>query len=168
MKWNWGIKWIPRKTPKIQFCPSRVPLHRFGIGTRRSSYLFKKKWTIRKGKIKFGPGARVLAWQSEMSVMIVVVMYNVNKQCVYAGDQANTVMQHVNSFCLRHLTSTCYKITYSWPLHIPVHIFSIPFNVRKFSLIIFGICLVAQAVRRSPPTSGVLSSRLGHSMWVSW
>ena len=28
--------------------------------------------------------------------------------------------------------------------------------------------LVAQAVRRSPPTAGVPSSRLGHSMWVSW
>ena len=28
--------------------------------------------------------------------------------------------------------------------------------------------LLAQAVRRSPPTAGVLSSRLGHSMWVSW
>ena len=27
---------------------------------------------------------------------------------------------------------------------------------------------MAQAVRRSPPTAGVLSSRLGHSMWVSW
>ena len=29
-------------------------------------------------------------------------------------------------------------------------------------------CSVAQAVRRSPPTAGVASSRLGHSMWVSW
>ena len=28
--------------------------------------------------------------------------------------------------------------------------------------------LVAQAVRRSPPTPGVPSSRLGTSMWVSW
>ena len=28
--------------------------------------------------------------------------------------------------------------------------------------------LVAQAVRRSPPTAGDPSSRLGHSMWVSW
>ena len=28
--------------------------------------------------------------------------------------------------------------------------------------------LVAQAVRRSPPTAGVPSSRLGHSLWVSW
>ena len=28
--------------------------------------------------------------------------------------------------------------------------------------------LVAQAVRRSPPTAGVPSSRLGPSMWVSW
>ena len=28
--------------------------------------------------------------------------------------------------------------------------------------------IVAQAVRRSPPTAGVPSSRLGHSMWVSW
>ena len=28
--------------------------------------------------------------------------------------------------------------------------------------------LVAQAVRCSPPTAGVPSSRLGHSMWVSW
>ena len=28
--------------------------------------------------------------------------------------------------------------------------------------------LVAQAVRRSPPTAGVPTSRLGHSMWVSW
>ena len=28
--------------------------------------------------------------------------------------------------------------------------------------------LVAQAVRRSPPTAGVPRSRLGHSMWVSW
>ena len=28
--------------------------------------------------------------------------------------------------------------------------------------------LVAQAVRRSPPTAGVRSSRLGLSMWVSW
>ena len=28
--------------------------------------------------------------------------------------------------------------------------------------------LVAQAVRRSPPTAGVPSSCLGHSMWVSW
>ena len=28
--------------------------------------------------------------------------------------------------------------------------------------------LVAQAVRRSPATAGVSSSRLGHSMWVSW
>ena len=27
---------------------------------------------------------------------------------------------------------------------------------------------MAQAVRRSPPTTGVPSSRLGHSMWVSW
>ena len=27
---------------------------------------------------------------------------------------------------------------------------------------------MAQAVRRSPPTAGVPSSRLGHSMWVSW
>ena len=30
------------------------------------------------------------------------------------------------------------------------------------------LCLVAQAVRRSPPTAGVPSSRLGPSMWVSW
>ena len=28
--------------------------------------------------------------------------------------------------------------------------------------------LGAQAVRRSPPTAGVPSSRFGHSMWVSW
>ena len=28
--------------------------------------------------------------------------------------------------------------------------------------------LVTQAVRRSPPTAEVPSSRLGHSMWVSW
>ena len=28
--------------------------------------------------------------------------------------------------------------------------------------------LVAQAVSRSPPTAGVPSSGLGHSMWVSW
>ena len=28
--------------------------------------------------------------------------------------------------------------------------------------------LMAQAVSRSPPTAGVPSSRLGHSMWVSW
>ena len=28
--------------------------------------------------------------------------------------------------------------------------------------------LVAQAVRRWPPTAGVPSWRLGHSMWVSW
>ena len=28
--------------------------------------------------------------------------------------------------------------------------------------------LVAQAVRRSPPTAGVPSSRPGPSMWVSW
>ena len=28
--------------------------------------------------------------------------------------------------------------------------------------------LVAQAVRRSPPTAGIPSSRLGPSMWVSW
>ena len=28
--------------------------------------------------------------------------------------------------------------------------------------------LVAQAVRRSPPTAGVPSSRLGPSIWVSW
>ena len=27
---------------------------------------------------------------------------------------------------------------------------------------------MAQAVRRSPPTAGVPSSRLDHSMWVSW
>ena len=27
---------------------------------------------------------------------------------------------------------------------------------------------MAQAVRRSPPTAGVPSSRLGHSMWVPW
>ena len=27
---------------------------------------------------------------------------------------------------------------------------------------------MAHAVRRSPPTAGVLSSRLGPSMWVSW
>ena len=27
---------------------------------------------------------------------------------------------------------------------------------------------MAQAVRRSPPTAGVPSSRLGSSMWVSW
>ena len=27
---------------------------------------------------------------------------------------------------------------------------------------------MAQAVRRSPPTAGIPSSRLGHSMWVSW
>ena len=27
---------------------------------------------------------------------------------------------------------------------------------------------MAQAVRRSLPTAGVPSSRLGHSMWVSW
>ena len=27
---------------------------------------------------------------------------------------------------------------------------------------------MAQAVRHSPPTAGVPSSRLGHSMWVSW
>ena len=28
--------------------------------------------------------------------------------------------------------------------------------------------LMAQAVSRLPPTAGVPSSRLGHSMWVSW
>ena len=27
---------------------------------------------------------------------------------------------------------------------------------------------MAQAVRRSPPTAGIPSSRLGDSMWVSW
>ena len=27
---------------------------------------------------------------------------------------------------------------------------------------------MAQAVRRSPPIAGVLSSRLGHAMWISW
>ena len=33
---------------------------------------------------------------------------------------------------------------------------------------LFNSGLVAQSVRRSPPTAGVPSSRLGHSMWVSW
>ena len=56
--------------------------------------------------------------------------------------------------------------------------------IYKLILIVFIICcnilqqmsqlniingsLVAQAVRRSPPTAGVPSLRLGHSMWVSW
>ena len=38
---------------------------------------------------------------------------------------------------------------------------------KKSNLFIEG-GLVAQAVRRSPPTAGVPSSRLGPSMWVSW
>ena len=39
---------------------------------------------------------------------------------------------------------------------------------RKFYDILNEKCLMAQAVRRSPPTAGVPSSHLGHSMWVSW
>ena len=39
-------------------------------------------------------------------------------------------------------------------------------NLSKNSLKLGG--LLVQAVRYSPPTAGVPSSRLGHSMWVSW
>ena len=41
-----------------------------------------------------------------------------------------------------------------------------PCSSRQYSYFTGGI--VAQAVRRSPPTDGVPSSRLGPSMWVSW
>ena len=34
--------------------------------------------------------------------------------------------------------------------------------------IYFFICIVVQAVTRSPPATGILSSHLGHFMWVSW
>ena len=38
-----------------------------------------------------------------------------------------------------------------------------------FNIVMYEVGgLVAQAVRRSPPTAGVPSSRLGPSMWVSW
>ena len=51
--------------------------------------------------------------------------------------------------------------------------FALPANIAgRFSLfwvvILWYSGLVAQAVRRSPPTAGVPSSRLGHSVWVSW
>ena len=39
---------------------------------------------------------------------------------------------------------------------------------EKLDYYIFWGGLVAQAVRRSPPTAGVPNSRLGPSMWVSW
>ena len=42
-----------------------------------------------------------------------------------------------------------------------------PIRVRQQCSIYIG-GLVAQAVRHSPPTAGVPSSRLGHSMLVSW
>ena len=39
-------------------------------------------------------------------------------------------------------------------------------NIKKYN---FKLQIdMVQAVRRSPPTTGVPSSRLGHSMWVSW
>ena len=41
-------------------------------------------------------------------------------------------------------------------------------SVHFMSNLIISGGLVAQAVRRSPPTAGVPSSRLGPSMWVSW
>ena len=40
-------------------------------------------------------------------------------------------------------------------------------NILSEDQDILGV-LVAQAVRRSPPTAGVPSSRIGPSMWVSW
>ena len=42
------------------------------------------------------------------------------------------------------------------------------FSLKNYYLYVHLGGLVAQAVRRSPPTAGVPSSRLGHSMWVSW
>ena len=52
----------------------------------------------------------------------------------------------------------------SWPvMGIPLPLLYIKSNRR-----VTGGGLVAQAVSRSPPTAGVPSSRLGHSMWVSW
>ena len=79
------------------------------------------------------------------------------------------------------------SVLYRPPTLILVHLrIEWLFNIRKKSIICF-ICdsntsymyliiiiiiiiggLVAQAVRRSPPTAGVPSSRLGPSMWVSW
>ena len=50
-----------------------------------------------------------------------------------------------------------------WPLNL--------FVMKSILKIIIYPCvvgLVAQAVRRSPPTAGVPSSRLGPTMWVSW
>ena len=42
------------------------------------------------------------------------------------------------------------------------------YNLTKI-MKLFKVCgLVAQAIRRQPPTAGAPSSRLGHSMWVSW
>ena len=44
--------------------------------------------------------------------------------------------------------------------------------IEVFKILIHGKLFiggsVAQVVRRLPPTAGVPSSRLGHSMWVSW
>ena len=42
------------------------------------------------------------------------------------------------------------------------------YNIELKQILYIHSGLVAQAVRRSPPTAGVPSSHLGPSMWVSW
>ena len=64
------------------------------------------------------------------------------------------------ALCLMLFCSAIYSRNYVFPRHKVIWTFMLHFQS--------GGGLVAQAVRRSPPTAGVPSLHLGHSMWVSW
>ena len=78
-------------------------------------------------------------------------------------------MQHsfqVHIFCTPSIIQgiLCHVLIFQ-ALQIPVQQSA---KIYLYQLFIYEGGLVAQAVRRSPPTAGVQSLRLGPSMWVSW
>ena len=76
---------------------------------------------------------------------------------LHSGGRTNTEGNNIENFIIRSRPSVGLNVEFEREI----------FNIISLSISITG-GLVAQAVRRSPPTAGVPSSRLGPSMWVSW
>ena len=99
-----------------------------------------------------------------------------HRQARYTGTVKESLVMRVGSVCIRVVDAHVYGVhlasvisrnafthdTTSWAStnSSEIHIWNLYVGTKGG--------LVAQAVRRSPPTAGVPSSRLGPFMWVLW
>ena len=123
----------------------------------------------------------ITKWAGEFSVTLIHQMNSGNFSPVHRISHVNESRRKnektrtfPNILEYEHRCSVLYhnvsvKFTSSlWVLCQHVFQFHLQYVTKKKQLCSCISGLVTQAVKRSPPTAGVTSSRLGHFLWVSW